>query len=126
MPVRKYLSLLLIFTFLISYSINSVQAEDNLILRKILTDITWSKAEEGTRINLDYVVIKKVGDQETTFSPNIYFIDTTDLDYQQLTKVKDENYIEDSGSSSFVYKEDRGYGNFIEIFADVHKRQNLA
>ncbi|WP_273124126.1 hypothetical protein [Bacillus weihaiensis] len=116
----KRISLLFIISFLLSLNFNKVSAEDSFILRKILTDISWTKSEEGTIINLDYIEIKKIGDQETTSGTNSYFIHATDLKYEKLNEKKVDKYLEESGSSSFVYNEDIVYGINLDIYADVH------
>jgi len=117
--VLKRISFLFLIAILLSLNIPKVFAEDDLILRKILTDISWAKTEEGIRINLDYIEIKKVGDQETTSGSNTYFIDATDLKYENLNAQKVDEYLKESGSATFVYHEDIVYGNYLDIFADV-------
>lgn len=119
----KRISFLFLIAILLSLNIPKVFAEDDLILRKILTDISWTKTEEGTRINLDYIEIKKVGDQETTSGSNTYFIDATDLKYDNLNAQKVDGYLQESGSATFVYHEDIVYGNYLDIFADVHNEE---
>ncbi|MGN7941618.1 hypothetical protein [Virgibacillus sp. 6R] len=124
MFIRKIVILSFIFFLFFSLNVNKINAKDNFILRKVLTGISWTKVDEGTRINLDYIEIKKVGDQETTFGPNTYFIDATDLEYKNLDEEKIEKYLKESSNNSFVYSEDSVYGNYLDIFADVHN-ENL-
>ncbi len=119
---KSLLSISLVILLLLSLDINQTHAEDNLIIRKILTGVSWSKGEEGTIIKADYVEVRKVGDQATTHDENTRFIDATDLKYKNLDKKKVEEYLEESGSDHFVYHEDLVYGNYLKIFADVSNK----
>ncbi|APH05039.1 hypothetical protein [Bacillus weihaiensis] len=106
--------------------IESAAAED-LIERKVLLNINWQKNGEGTIINLVYLSAKKINDQETTAGTTTYQIFTEDLTYTDSLNAKDiRQYLEKSGSTGFVYKEDNVFGNFISIYKDVSdkKRSN--
>jgi hypothetical protein len=70
-----------------------------------------------TQINLDYIVVRKIGDQQTVHSEDTYFIAATDLKYRDVTKKRIEKEVKESGFVDVVY------GHYLKIFDDIHDRK---